>query len=79
MKPNAPGVLERSIHWQLHVAANSKDPRQKERALNAARRLTAELCEALLIERAEHRASATEQTATATEHEPSATDPRGNQ
>ena len=79
MKPNAPSVLERSIHWQLHVAANSKDPRQKERALNAARRLTAELCEALLIERAEQGAIATEHEPIATEHEPIATDSKENQ
>lgn len=78
MKPNAPSVLERSIHWQLHVAANSKDLRQKERALNAARRLTAELCEALKLERAEQTASATEHEPSATEHESVATNLKEN-
>lgn len=72
MKPNAPSIIQRSIEWQLHVAANTKDPRQKKRALDAAGRLTGELCEAIIAERAE-------QTAGATEHEPSATEPRGDQ
>lgn len=53
MKPNAPSVLERSIYWQRHVAANTKDPRQKARALAAVEKLTEELSAALLTERAE--------------------------
>lgn len=53
MKPNAPSVLERSIYWQRHVAANTRDPRQKARALAAVEKLTEELGAALLTERAE--------------------------
>lgn len=67
MKPNAPSVIQRSLKWQLHVAFTTKDPRQKKRAIEAAGRLIDELCEAITADRAEHRASATEQTANATD------------
>jgi hypothetical protein len=73
MKPNAPSVLERSIYWQRHVAANTRDPRQKARALAAVEKLTEELKLAT-----EQLASATEHEPSATEHEPSATNLKEN-
>jgi len=62
MKPNAPSVLRKSIFWQQHVAAQTRDPKQRARALAAVERLTEELRTA-------------EQSAGATEHEPIATNP----
>lgn len=70
MKPNAPSVLRISIFWQQHVAANTRDPRQKARALAAVASLTEEL------KAAEQLASATEHEPIATEHESVATNPK---
>jgi hypothetical protein len=70
MKPNAPSVLRNSIFWQNHVAANTRDPRQKARALAAVASLTEEL------KAAEQLASATEHETSATKHEPIATNTR---
>lgn len=67
MKPNAKSVIAKSMKWQWHVATTTKDPRQKARAISAMGRLCDELLESIQAERAEHRASATEQTANATD------------
>jgi hypothetical protein len=78
MKPNAKSVIAKSIKWQWHVATTTKDPRQKARAISAMGRLCDELLEAILNERAEQLASATEHEPIATEHESVATNPKEN-